>query len=264
MNCREWMERLERLAPPACACEWDNPGLMTGRADKEIRKILIALDADDEAVKEAVSMGADLLLTHHPLIFRPVKKVNDMDFIGRRLVTLLWHDICCYAMHTNFDAAPGCMADLAAGRLGLMEPSPLEVMGEKDGTAWGIGKTGRLPAETGLRTLAEQVKEAFGLPFVTVYGAGDPDRTVLRAAVCPGSGKGMTGAALAAGAQVLITGDIGHHDGIDAADQGLCIIDAGHYGLEHVFVEDMESYLRETFPELEVKAERGDWPFAFA
>ena len=74
MNCREWMERLERLAPPACACEWDNPGLMTGRADKEIRKILIALDADDEAVKEAVSMGADLLLTHHPLIFRPVKR----------------------------------------------------------------------------------------------------------------------------------------------------------------------------------------------
>ncbi len=244
MNCREWMERLERLAPPACACEWDNPGLMTGRADKEIRKILIALDADDEAVKEAVSMGADLLLTHHPLIFRPVKKVNDMDFIGRRLVTLLRHDICCYAMHTNFDAAPGCMADLAAGRLGLLEPSPLEVMGEKDGTAWGIGKTGWLPAETRLRALAEQVKEAFGLPFVTVYGAGDSGRTVLRAAVCPGSGKGMTGAALAAGAQVLITGDIGHHDGIDAADQGLAVIDAGHYGLEHIFIDFMADFCR--------------------
>lgn len=245
MKCAEWIERLNELAPETCACSWDNPGLLTGRSDKEIRKVLVALDATDAVVEQAVREQADLLLTHHPLIFTPVRHINDGDFIGRRLLALIRNDICCYAMHTNFDAAPGCMADLAAARLHLLEGHPLEVMGEADGAEYGIGKAGILLKALPLKELAGQVKEAFGLPCVTVYGSEQVTGLVRRAAICPGSGRGMAEAAKKAGAQVLITGDIGHHDGIDAAADGVAIIDAGHYGLEHIFVDFMADYCRE-------------------
>lgn len=245
MNCGEWITYLEKLAPEGYACSWDNPGLIAGRYDKEVRKILIALDATDEAVERAAEEQADLLLTHHPLIFTAMKKINDRDFIGRRMLKLIGHDICCYAMHTNFDAAPGCMADLAAAELGLLNAGPLEVMGQTEtGLDYGIGKTGDLPQAMTLRELADLIKEKFRLPFVTVYGAEQQDGPVRRAAMCPGSGKGMAQAAIESGAQVLITGDMGHHDGIDAAAQGLAVIDAGHYGLEHIFVEFMADYCR--------------------
>lgn len=247
MRCTELIRCLENLAPLSYACSWDNPGLMAGRGNKEIRKVLIALDATDEAVELAVKGGFDLLLTHHPLIFSPIKKVNDQDFIGRRLVKLIQADIGCYSMHTNFDAAPGCMADLAGGRLGLSDTQPLEVMGEDEtrGMPYGIGICGNLEKAMDLRELALTVKERFSLPFVNVYGLEKLCGPMVRAAVCPGSGKGMSGRALALGAQVLITGDMGHHDGIDAVALGLAVIDAGHYGLEHIFMDFMEDYIRE-------------------
>ncbi len=245
MRCEEWIEKLNELAPESYACSWDNPGLLTGRSDKEIGKVLVALDATDEVVELAVREKADLLLTHHPLIFSPLKHVNDRDFIGRRLLRLIQNDICCYAMHTNFDAAPGCMADLAAARLHLVEGRPLELMGETGGVPYGIGKAGILLEAVSLKELAAQVKEAFGLPYVTVYGAEHASERIRRAAVCPGSGKGMAREARNAGAQVLITGDIGHHDGIDAVADGVAVIDAGHYGLEHIFIDFMADYCRE-------------------
>ena len=113
MKCSEIIKVLNELAPESCACEWDNPGLIAGRRDKEVKKILVTLDATDEAVETAIREGADMLLSHHPLIFKPVKKINDEDFITKRILKLIQHDISYYAMHTNFDSAPGCMADLS-------------------------------------------------------------------------------------------------------------------------------------------------------
>ena len=109
MKCSEVIEILGKLAPESCACDWDNPGLLAGRSDKEVKKIYIALDATDQVVDAAIKAGADMLLTHHPLIFKAIKKVNDQNFITRRLVKLIQADISYYAMHTNFDAAPGCI-----------------------------------------------------------------------------------------------------------------------------------------------------------
>ena len=246
MRCTRIMEELEKLAPRACACSWDNPGLLAGRSDKEILKILIALDADDGAVDMAVRENCDLLLTHHPLIFKALKKVSDQDLIGRRILKLIRADISYYAMHTNFDSVPGGMADLAVQRLEICDTVPLEIMGgwPETGKAYGIGACGQLRRPVPLKELALMVKEKFGLPFVNVYGAEEEDRLISRAAVCPGSGKGMSDPALALGAQVLITGDMGHHEGIDAAARGLAVIDGGHYGLEHIFTDFMETYLR--------------------
>ena len=174
MKCSEIMEVCRKLAPEDCACDWDNPGLLAGRSDKEVRKIYIALDATDKVVEAAAASGADMLLTHHPLIFKAIKKVNDQNFITRRLVKLIQADISYYAMHTNFDAAPGCMADLAAKRLGLAGCVPLEALGEMDGpegaVSYGIGKSGVLKEEVTVRELAAHVKDVFGLPFALVYG----------------------------------------------------------------------------------------------
>lgn len=247
MKCSEIIEGLEKLAPRSCACSWDNPGLLAGRAEKEVSRLLIALDATDEVVELAVKENCHFLLTHHPLIFQPLKKVNDQDFIGRRVVRLIQADISYYAMHTNFDGAPGCMADLAAGLLEMRDTSPLEVMGEwpSTGKPYGIGACGEFAEPMGLEELAVLVKERFELPFVNIYGLGQIQGKITRGAVCPGSGRGMTGEALKMGAQVLITGDIGHHDGIDAVAQGLAVIDGGHYGLEHIFMDYMETYIRE-------------------
>lgn len=247
MRCSEIMAQLERLAPPQCACVWDNPGLLAGRAEKEVNKVLIALDATDQVVELAEKEQCDLVLTHHPLIFQPLKKVNDQDFIGRRIVKLIRADISYYAMHTNFDIAPGGMAGLAAKLLGFEPRGPLEETGEwpATGEPCGIGAWGVLEQPVTLKELARRVKERFALCAVRVYEADKPEALIERVAVCPGSGKGMAEAALSRGAQVLITGDIGHHDGIDAAARGLSIIDGGHYGLEHIFVDFMEAYLRE-------------------
>lgn len=250
MKCSEIIAILEELAPRRLACDWDNPGLLAGRMDKEVKKILLTVDVDDDAVEMAIRENVDMIVSHHPLIFKAVKHVTDEDFIGRRLVKLIQADISYFAMHTNFDSAPGGMADVVADRLGIVFGSPLEEMGEDNGVIYGIGKIGVLKAPMNGRAFAKMVKEEFGLPFVTVYGSELWETEPVKvAATCPGSGGSTIREALSKGAQVLVTGDIGHHEGIDAKAQGLMIIDAGHYGLEHVFIEYMESYLKEHLAE---------------
>lgn len=255
------IEKLQELAPRQYAMDWDNVGLLAGRADKEVKKIFVALEITDAVVEEAVGFGADMIVTHHPLIFKPVPSVTDQDMIGRRLVRMIQADISYYAMHTNFDSAPGCMAELAAERIGLISEAPLLAVTENG--SCGIGKVGVMPeGEMTVRALAEKVKACFELPFVTVYGdMGQQSRMVRRIAISPGSGKSMISDALRAGADVLVTGDIGHHEGLDAGEMGLSIIDAGHYGLEHIFIPFMEGYLNEQFgTEVCVKAAKIQFP----
>ena len=244
------MNILDELAPKRMACEWDNPGLLAGRQDKEVKKILLTVDVDDKTVETAVKEHVDMIVSHHPLIFRAMKHVTDEDFIGRRVVTMIQSDISYFAIHTNYDSVPGGMADVVAERLGIVFGAPLEEMGEENGTAYGIGKVGVLEAPMNGRALAKKVKEEFGLPYVTVYGSELWETEPVKvAATCPGAGGSTIKAAIEKGAQVLVTGDIGHHDGIDAEAQGLMIIDAGHYGLEYVFMDQVEAYLKERLGE---------------
>ena len=250
MKCSEIIEILELLAPRRCACDWDNPRLLAGRKDKEVKKILITVDVDDPTVEKAAAEGVDMIISHHPLIFKAMKHITDEDFIGRRLVKMIQADISYFAMHTNFDSAPGCMADVVAERLGIVFGAPLEELGEENGVSYGIGKIGVLKAPMNGRAFAKQIKEEFNLPYVTVYGSELWEKEPVKvAAACPGSGGSTIQEALQKGAQVLVTGDISHHAGIDAEAQGLMIIDAGHYGLEHVFMDYMEDYLKEQMGE---------------
>lgn len=236
MLCREVTDIIEQRFPKEYALDWDNVGLLAGRDDKEVRCIYIALDASDEVIHAAAQQGADMLVTHHPLIFSGMKRITNQDFIGRRILELIRRDISYYAMHTNYDVLG--MAALSGSMIGLKQPEALEMTCEAQE---GIGRIGQLEKAVSLRQCCEDVKRAFHLESVRVFG--NPDRTVERIAICPGSGKSVIGEALKKQADVLITGDIGHHEGIDAAAQGMAVIDAGHYGLEHIFVEDMKDYL---------------------
>ena len=232
MRCADVIRKLEELSPLAYAESWDNPGLLAGRTDKEIKRIYIAVDATTEAIAEAESVGADMLLTHHPLIFKGIKKVNSEDFIGRRILTLLQADMCYYAMHTNFDVMG--MADAAADELKLQNREVLDITFEDDIAKEGFGRLGDLPYPMTVDECAAYVKERFHLQAVKVFGQGS--QQLVRAAISPGSGKSMIAPAIGKGADVLITGDIDHHEGIDAVEQGMAVIDAGHYGLEKIFV----------------------------
>lgn len=257
MRCKEVIEKLEMLSPRSFAESWDNVGLLAGRYEKEIYTVMIALDATDEVVEEAVRKGVDLLLTHHPLIFSARKNVNNGDFIGRRLVTMLQHDMCYYAMHTNFDVMG--MADAAADEIGLKDRQVLDITYEDDISREGIGRCGKLSEAVSLEECGENIKRVFGLESVKIFGDGE--KIVEKAAICPGSGKSVIEKAVQMGADVLITGDIDHHAGIDAMAMGLCIIDAGHYGLEKIFVPYMEEFLKRECRTLDILRAREKNPF---
>lgn len=249
MLCQNIIDILEQHSPIRFAEGWDNVGLLAGRRDKVIKKILVALDADDGVVEQAVNMRADMLVTHHPLIFSARKSVTEDDIIGRRLVKLLRNDISYYAMHTNFDVKG--MADLSAQKLGLSNVCVLEqTVVDEQGNVDGIGRYGKLPKQMNLKELAEYVKQSYDLEYVKV--CGDLSQEITTAAISTGSGKSMVVPAIQADVQVLITGDMDYHTVIDAMADGLCIIDAGHYGTEKMFVSYMGNYLKEKCSNIEV------------
>ncbi len=259
MKCKEIMDVLEHLAPKMYAESWDNVGLLIGDVEKKVEKIMIAVDASDSVVDEAVSKQVDMLITHHPMIFSGLKNIRKDDFIGRRVIQLIKEDIAYYAFHTNFDIAGG-MAELAANKLGLKNTRVLEKTTEIYGEDAGIGRVGSLETPMSVKELASYVKEHFQLDSITVYG--DLDSMVLQVAISPGSGKREIDYAFMEGAQVLITGDIGHHEGMDSNAKGIVILDAGHYGLEKIFSEFIKDYLKEKLAEeIELMVAKEKSPF---
>ena len=273
-------EKLEQLAPKAAACDWDNPGLLVGRSDREVSRIYVALDASCAVVDAAIDAGCDLIVTHHPIIFRGVKSINDQSALGLKLLDLIRNDVSVFSMHTNFDSCPGGMADIVCEALGLrktglMEPTGflpkdtqngaaeglqlrvVETEGDVNPDAYGIGFTAELPEMLSAAELAARVKACFGLPFVQYYDAGMPIR---RIACCPGSGRGELKEVLSLGVDAFLSGDMGHHEGLDLCEEGISLLDAGHYGLEHIFVHYIAEFLRTQFPEAEIIEEELHFP----
>ncbi len=255
MRGKELFALLQEVYPDGAAMSWDNVGVICGRIDKEIHTVYIALDATMEVIDAAVAAGADLILTHHPMLFSSLKRIEEDDFVGGRIIKLLENGITAYAMHTNYDILR--MADIAAARMGLREINVLEPVNAAGDQ--GIGCTGKISQKMTLKALAAKIKVWFDIPDVRIYG--NPDTLIETVSVCPGSAKGMEDFALAQGGEVLIGGDFGHHEGLDCVEKGICVIDAGHYGLEHVYIEDMAAFLEEKCPELTVIKAPVVYPF---
>lgn len=257
MKAYELTSWLEKKYPPEAAEDWDNVGLLVGDDTREIHHVFLSLDLTEETLEEAVKAGADMILTHHPMIFSGIKKINNHSFIGRKIIKLLQQNMVYYAMHTNYDILG--MADLSAEYSLLQDACVLSKTQEQDGEIQGFGRVGNLSRPMSLGEYACLIRESLKLKDVKVYG--DLKQTVKRAAVCTGSGKSMIPDAIAAGADVYVTGDIDHHTGIDTVAQGLCLIDAGHYGTEYVFMDAMKKELEEAFPQLYVSCAKVKSPY---
>lgn len=249
MKCKDIIEKIEEKYPVAFAQGWDNSGFLTGDASWDVKKIFLALDVTDETLDAAIACGADMIITHHPLIFSGMKKITADDFIGRRIIKLIQNQICYYAMHTNFDVLG--MAELSADYLQLSDREVLEVTYEEGEHKEGIGRCGRLPAVMTLKECGKFVKEQLQLPYVKIYG--EENVPIEKIAVCTGSGKSLMKEVLSKGVQAYVTGDMDYHSAIDAVAQGVAVIDAGHYGTEYIFMDYMEKELKEILPDLEVE-----------
>ena len=230
---------LEELAPKSLACNWDNTGLQVGTRSAEMTGVYIALDPPPASVREAMDYGCSLLVTHHPLLFAPISAVTDETVKGRMILDMAEAGLSCYSMHTSYDKAVGGMGDEAAALLGLTDCTALEEA-EPDGS--GIGRVGSLKVPCSILELAQRVKQVFCLDNVVLY-AEDQTAQVTRAAVLPGSGRSEWTLAKAAGAEVYVTGDMNYHTALDAMQAGLPVIDAGHDGIERLFISRIAAFL---------------------
>lgn len=257
MKVKELTDWLGGNFPAAVAEDWDNVGLLTGDDESEVKHVFLALDLTETVLDEAIRAGADMIVTHHPMIFSGIKKINNHSFTGRKILTLIQKGIVYYAMHTNYDVLG--MADLSADYTKMHDTTVLSVTEEREGEVQGFGRVGKLPREMTLREYAQLVKESLKLNDVKVYG--NLDSMVKCAAVCTGSGKSMIRDVIKAGADVYVTGDIDHHTGIDTVAQGLALIDAGHYGTEYIFMDAMKKELTQAFPELKISCAEVKSPY---
>ncbi len=236
ISVRDIVKIMNEMAPVQLAEDWDNVGLQVGRSEKEVKVILCALDFSPEVMEQAVQLHADILVTHHPAIFRGIKQLTDLDWRTSLLLEAAREDIAVYSAHTNLDRVAGGVSDILANLLNLENVESLS--GEE--TLEGIGRIGVLKETLELPLFAEKVKNALKLKHVTVIPAG---RKVHKVAVCGGSGMDFLDFAVRAGADTYVTGDIKYHDAQDAKGKHINLIDATHQGTELPVVNEMADRL---------------------
>lgn len=241
MNAEEIIKILEKKVPLYLAESWDNPGLIIGRRNKEIKKVLVALDVTDDVAKEAVEKHADMIITHHPLIFGSIKKINDDTPLGRRIILLIENGINHYAMHTNLDTAFGGTNDTLAEIIGLKNIEPLAVSKEQDGIPNGLGRIGELEKESTLGEFSESLKLKLNLDCIRFVG--DVSRKVRKIGLCTGSGMEFMTEAAARNCDTYITADVKFHEAQKAIEEGINLIDATHYASENIIVHTIAEYL---------------------
>ena len=236
-------QALYELAPRELAAEWDNVGLLAGRRDRAVHKVLVSLDVTAAVAEEARQWGAELIAAHHPVIFHPVKRVTDQDPAGEILLRLAEHGIAAVCMHTTLDAAQGGVNDALAAALQLEEVAPLEGGG-------GIARTGRLPRPVSVPDFLCAVQEALGAGGLRCTDGAKP---ISRVAVGGGACGEFLWAAAAAGCDAFVTADVKYNQFLDAAALRLTLVDAGHFPTEDVVCPVLARHLSERFPELAVR-----------
>ena len=238
IGCDTFLNEIEQWAPLYYAEEWDNPGLQVGRRDKQIGKVMVALTPGEAAIQAAVDAEVDMLLTHHPMIFKPTKSVTTDTVLGQSIIKLIQHDINLYCAHTNLDIAEGGVNDVLAQALQLQQVNVLEFMTEE----YGIGRVGALAQSMTFEAFLQFT--ATRLQNEHLSYQGDLHRTVQKVALCGGSGISYLKAAKQSGADVYVTGDMKYHDAQLASELDICIVDAGHFGTEKLIVQALAEFVQ--------------------
>lgn len=231
---------LDELAPFSAQESWDNSGILVGSKSDKVKKIMLTLDITCETACEAHDIGADLVISHHPVIFSPLKQLDS----ANPAVMLSKHNINAICMHTNFDVANGGMNDILCRKLGLV-PNKEEVLNDSEN----VGRICTLSIPADVSYIAKSVKEALGCKVLRYTDTG---KKVSRIGICSGAGAGYYTDALNKNCELLITGDIKHHDFIDAKNAGLSMIDAGHYYTENIFYDSVKAFLLSKIPDVEI------------
>lgn len=216
---------MDSIAPREMAESWDNAGFLLGRRDNPVKKIMVALDVSPEVVEQAVAQKADMLVTHHPPIFKPLKSICDNSWQSALLLKCIENGIAVYSAHTSLDSVIGGVNDVLAEKLGLNNIKVLVNSGE----GGSLGRVGTLSEKMTFEDFAVMVKRVLGLQFVTGISAG---KQVCKVALCGGAGIDFVAEALEQGADTYVTGDIKYHEAQNAVFSGLNLIDATHQGTE--------------------------------
>ena len=240
---------LDELARPSLAMSWDNVGFLVGHADKPVKVILTALDFSEAVLEQAIQLKADLIVTHHPVIFKSIHSLTSTDWKNALLLKAVEHGIAIYSAHTNLDIALGGVNDVLAEYLDLKN---VEGLSGEEGALDGLGRIGILDKAMDLNRFAAKVKKDLGLDYVVTASAG---RKVKRVAICGGSGMDFLDLVAAAGADTYVTGDVKYHQAQDAVGRGINIVDAGHQGSELPVINNWADRLalRLTRRELDIK-----------
>lgn len=239
---------LNQFAPPELAAEWDNVGLLMGDPQAPVERVMTCLTITPQSAAEAVRQQANLIVTHHPLPFRPVRRITVDAHDGRLLWELARHGIAIYSPHTAFDSTHNGINQQLAQGVGLTSIEPLLPSDSDVGT----GRQGRLAKACGLDELAARVKSFLKLDTLQIVGA--TGREVERIAIACGSAGELLPAAAAAGCDCLITGELRFHDCLAAEAFGLAVVLAGHYASERFAVEVLAQLLAKEFGNLTVWA----------
>ena len=248
MTIRELYTALDARFPRSLSCEWDNDGISCApNLDAPVSGVCIALDPTEDAVETAIRAGCNVLLTHHPMLFRGLKTVDGHDTGSRKVIRLIQNGITAMAFHTRLDAADGGVNDVLAARLGLTDVEPFGDDSNLAGKS--IGRVGNLPEAMDAKAFAETVKSALSLPALIFAGCGKP---VRRVAVLGGAGDDDIAAAVAAGADTYITGELRYHQLCDAPYGQINLIMAGHFHTEVPVLEVLEDVVCTLCPDVPV------------
>lgn len=239
MKAKEIINILNSFADPKLIDSWDNTGFQIGNYETEISKILVSLDLDETIVNKAISEGYQMIVTHHPLIFKPLKDINSSSYLGRLIMKLISNDIAVYSAHSNLDLAYGGVNDELASVLGLNNTKPLTelIIDEK---LYGYGRVGTVD-EIETIVFLNKLKINLSVEDIRVYG--DINKKVSRIAVCGGSGGDFILDAYKMGAEVFITGDIKYHEAQMALQLGLIVVDAGHFHTEKIILPKIKEII---------------------
>lgn len=239
----EIFEKLAIRAPVELKMGFDNVGHLAGRTDREVSRVLVALDITDEVIAEAKDIGAELIVSHHPLTFEGLKSVTDGDPTARKFVTIIEGGMSAICMHTNLDVAQGGVNDALAAALG---GRVIGILNTDDG----ISRLCELPETMDFADFLSRVKNSLGANGLRYAGPGRP---VRRFGICGGSGAGDLPLALAQDCDTFVTADVKHHQFVEANEEHINLIDAGHFSTENVVVPVLKAWLNEDFPELDVR-----------
>ena len=234
-------DAIDRLAPFWLTMDFDNTGILVGDRNREIACALLALDCTPAVIEQARQLGAQLIITHHPVIFHPLKRVNE-DAVVYQLIR---SDIAVISAHTNLDIAQGGVNDALASAIGLRDCRGLELLNEQTG-AW-LGRIGTLPEPLSPEAFAAHIKACLNASSVKFAAAPRVIRTV---ALCSGSGADCLDAAISAGADALLTSEVKQHEYLAAAAAGISIFDAGHFDTEDIVIEPLRDYLAKEIPDV--------------